>query len=81
MRRQTRANVLEGDLRLVRECRRDRPVRAHPARAYLRAFIDPIALGPAPFALAATLGIAWLAVGAQTVRAARLKPADVLRNE
>ncbi|HZF30338.1 MAG TPA: ABC transporter permease [Gammaproteobacteria bacterium] len=59
------------------------PVAYFVARAYLRAFLDPIALGPAPFALAlgVTLGVAWLAVGAQTVRAARLKPADVLRNE
>jgi putative ABC transport system permease protein len=59
------------------------PLAYLAARAYLRAFLDPIALGPAPFllALAATLGIAWLAVGAQTVRAARLKPADVLHHE
>jgi putative ABC transport system permease protein len=59
------------------------PVAYLAARSYLQAFIDPIALGPAPFllALGATLGVAWLAVGAQTLRAARLKPADVLRNE
>jgi putative ABC transport system permease protein len=59
------------------------PLAYLAARAYLRAFIDPIALGPAPFllALAATLGIAWLAVGAQTVRAARLNPADVLHHD
>jgi putative ABC transport system permease protein len=59
------------------------PLAYLAARAYLRAFIDPAALGPGPFvlALAATLGVAWLAVGTQTVRAARLKPADVLRNE
>lgn len=59
------------------------PIACFAARAYLRAFLDPVALGPAPFALAlcVTLGVAWLAVGAQTVRAARLKPADVLRSE
>jgi putative ABC transport system permease protein len=59
------------------------PLAYLAARTYLRAFIDPIALGPGPFllALAATLSIAWLAVGAQTVRAARLKPADVLHRE
>jgi putative ABC transport system permease protein len=59
------------------------PLAYLTARAYLRAFIDPIALGPAPFVLAlvVTVGIAWLAVGAQSVRAARLKPADVLRSE
>jgi putative ABC transport system permease protein len=59
------------------------PVAYLAARAYLRAFLDPVALGPAPFllALVVTLAVAWLAVGAQTVRAARLKPADVLRSE
>jgi putative ABC transport system permease protein len=59
------------------------PVAYLAARAYLRAFLDPIALGPGPFllALGGTLALAWLAVGAQTLRAARLKPADVLRSE
>jgi putative ABC transport system permease protein len=59
------------------------PVAYFAARAYLRAFLDPISLSPLPFvlALAVTLAIAWLAVGMQTVQAARLRPADVLRNE
>jgi putative ABC transport system permease protein len=59
------------------------PIAYFAARAYLRAFLDPISLSPLPFLLAliVTLAIAWLAVGAQTVQAARLKPADVLRNE
>ena len=53
------------------------------ARAYLDTFRDPIALGPLPFAasLAIVCAIAWVAVGTQTLRAARTRPADVLRSE
>lgn|GEM_PF-3012476 len=59
------------------------PVAFVAARAYLRAFIDPIELTVAPFvgSLAATLLIAWIAVGGHTLRAARTSPAKVLRNE
>ena len=59
------------------------PIAYIAARAYLGTFIDPIALTPAPFvgSLAFTLLIAWLAVGGQTLRAARTSPAKVLRQE
>ncbi len=59
------------------------PIAYYAARAYLGAFLDPIALTPAPFAfaLAATVGVAWLAIGAQTLRAARTVPSRVLRDE
>lgn len=59
------------------------PLAYFAARAYLAAFLDPIALDAWPFvlALAATLGIAVLAMAAQVLRAARLKPADVLRED
>jgi putative ABC transport system permease protein len=59
------------------------PIGYYAARAYLGAFLDPIALTPAPFALAlaATVAIALLAVGTQTLRAARTVPSRVLRDE
>ena len=59
------------------------PIAYYAARAYLGAFLDPIALTPAPFAfaLAATVAIAWLAVGTQTLHAARTPPSRVLRDE
>jgi len=59
------------------------PLAYLAARAYLRSFIDPIALTPVPFVvcLVLTLAIAWSAVGGQTLRAARRKPAAVLRAE
>ena len=59
------------------------PVAYIAARAYLGAFIDPMVLTPAPFvgSLAATLLIAWIAIGGQTLRAARASPARVLRQE
>jgi putative ABC transport system permease protein len=59
------------------------PLAYLAARTYLRSFIDPIALTPAPFVvcLVLTLAIAWSAVGGQTLRAARRKPAAVLRAE
>ena len=53
------------------------------ARMYLKQFQDPIPITPMPFvaSLVVAVGIAWLAVASQTWRAARLKPADVLRHE
>ena len=53
------------------------------ARKYLDFFIEPIALTPLPFLLAllVTVGIACAAVAGQTLRAARIRPADVLRSE
>lgn len=59
------------------------PVAYFAARAYLNVFIDPMALTPLPFVLCllVTVLIAWLAVGGQTLRAASMKPADVLRHE
>jgi putative ABC transport system permease protein len=59
------------------------PLAYLAAQAYLALFVNRIALTPVPFliALAATLGIAWLAVGIHAWRAATLRPADVLRYE
>lgn len=53
------------------------------ARQYLDTFVAPISLTPWPFmlCLAATIALAWLAVAAQSVTAARARPADVLRHE
>jgi len=53
------------------------------SRQYLDFFIEPIPLTPLPFllALAATVATACLAVVGQTVRAARTRPAEVLRYE
>jgi len=52
-------------------------------RVYLKQFLNPIAITPWPFvaSLLLTLAIAWLAVGAQTLRVARRAPAEVLRHE
>lgn len=52
-------------------------------RRYLDGFLSPIELDVAPFAacLLAMLLIAWVTVGAQTLRAARTTPAQVLRHE
>jgi putative ABC transport system permease protein len=52
-------------------------------RRYLDGFLSPVELDVAPFAacLLAMLLIASVAVGAQTLRAARATPAQVLRNE
>jgi len=49
-------------------------------RTYLKQFLTPISITPWPFvaSLFLTLAIAWLAVGAQTLRVARLAPAEVL---
>jgi putative ABC transport system permease protein len=59
------------------------PLAYFAARAYLSRFVSPIELSPAPFALCLLfiLSIAWLAVGGQTWRAARRRPASVLRTE
>jgi putative ABC transport system permease protein len=59
------------------------PLAYIAARQYLDQFQAPIPLTPLPFALslAITLLIAWLAVGTQTLHAARARPADVLRYE
>lgn len=50
---------------------------------YLEQFLNPIALTPLPFvgSLLVTLAIAWLAVGGQTLRAARSRPAAVLHRK
>jgi putative ABC transport system permease protein len=52
-------------------------------RTYLKQFLTPISITPWPFvaSLFLTLAIAWLAVCAQTLRVARLAPAEVLRHE
>jgi putative ABC transport system permease protein len=59
------------------------PLAYFAARAYLDVFIDPIELSAMPFmgSLVATLVVAGFAVGHQTLRAARLPPATVLRHE
>ena len=59
------------------------PLAYLAVEAYLSIFIHRIALSPAPFALslAVTVLIAWVAVGGQAMRAARVKPAQVLRYE
>ncbi len=51
------------------------------AQQYLSVFMHRIALTPVPFALSLVLalGVAWIAVGGQAVRAARANPARVLR--
>ena len=59
------------------------PAGYFAARAYLNQFSESIELTPWPFlgSLALTLAIAWLAVGGQTLRAARTTPGEVLRSE
>lgn len=59
------------------------PLAYLAARAYLSVFIDPIELSILPFigSLAVTLLVAGLAVVRQTLGAAHLKPATVLRHE
>ena len=59
------------------------PLAYLAANAYLNVFIHRIALSAAPFAasLAITVLIAWAAVGTQAFRAARVRPAAVLRYE
>jgi putative ABC transport system permease protein len=50
------------------------------ARAYLSLFLTRTGISPLPFvlSLAATVLIAWIAVGGQALRAARVEPARVL---
>ncbi len=52
-------------------------------QAYLSVFVHRIAITPLPFiaSFLIALIIAWAAVGGQTIRAARLRPATVLRYE
>ncbi|MET0984783.1 MAG: FtsX-like permease family protein [Steroidobacteraceae bacterium] len=59
------------------------PVAFVAAQVYLSLFSNRIALTPVPFvlSLAITLLIAWIAVGVQAWRAARVLPARVLRYE
>jgi putative ABC transport system permease protein len=59
------------------------PIGFLAAKVYLNVFIHRIPLTPTPFflSLAITLIIAWVAVGALAVKAARAKPATVLRYE
>ncbi len=51
------------------------------AETYLSAFAHRVTLTPAPFALsmAITLAIAWAAVAGEVLKAAAVRPADVLR--
>ncbi len=53
------------------------------AQQYLSVFMHRIPLTPAPFALSLVLAlaVAWIAVGGQAMRAARVSPANVLRAE
>lgn len=57
------------------------PIGYLAAQAYLSSFMRRVDLTFAPFILsfAITLAIAWIVVGAQTIRAANLRPAEVLR--
>jgi putative ABC transport system permease protein len=59
------------------------PVAFIAMRLYLDRFVSPIEPRAFPFiaSLLVMLSIAWLAVGGQTVRAARTTPARVLRSE
>ena len=59
------------------------PAAFFAVQVYLDRFVVRASLTPVPFlvGLAVTLGIAWLSVGAQALRAARLKPSQVLRYE
>lgn len=59
------------------------PLAFMAARAYLDTFRNPVSLGALPFILSLliTCAIALLAIGLQTLRAARTRPADVLRYE
>jgi putative ABC transport system permease protein len=53
------------------------------ARVYLGAFLEPIALTPAPFllGLGCALALAGAVVLGRTLRVARSNPAEVLRHE
>jgi putative ABC transport system permease protein len=57
------------------------PLGYFAAQAYLAGFADRIALTPAPFALSTTitLAIAWAAIVCEVLKAAAVRPAEVLR--
>ena len=59
------------------------PIAFAAMQVYLNVFVQRIELSPAPFlmSLGFTLLIAWIAVAGQSLRAARMKPARVLRYE
>jgi putative ABC transport system permease protein len=59
------------------------PLAYFAAQQYLSVFLHRVALTPVPFALSLVLalGVAWIAVGGQALRAARVNPANVLRIE
>ena len=59
------------------------PLAFMVAHSYLSLFVTRTPLTVLPFivSLVVTVGIAWLSVGAHTIRAARLKPAIVLKYE
>ena len=53
------------------------------AEAYLDVFIRRVPVSALPFlgSLLLSLGLAWLVVGGQALRAARVRPGEVLRTE
>jgi putative ABC transport system permease protein len=59
------------------------PLAYFAAQQYLSVFMHRVPLTPLPFVLSLilALAIAWLAVGGQAMRAARVNPANVLRAE
>lgn len=59
------------------------PIAFFAARGYLSGFMQRTDLSPWPWilALVITLGIAWISVGGQAWRAARVNPAEVLKDE
>jgi putative ABC transport system permease protein len=59
------------------------PLAYFAAQAYLSIFIQRVQLTPLPFVLSLALVLiaAWAAVGSQALRAAHIKPAQVLRSE
>jgi putative ABC transport system permease protein len=59
------------------------PVAGLFAGRYLQTFVDPISLTLTPFVLSllATLVVAAIAVGSHAVKAAHVRPAEVLRHE
>jgi putative ABC transport system permease protein len=58
------------------------PLAYVAAQAYLSGFAYKVPLTPAPFLLsmAVTLAIAWAAVIGEVLKAARVRPAEVLRH-
>ncbi len=59
------------------------PIAYYAARVYLHNFMQRMDITPIPWILGLvfTLLIAWLAVGGQAFKAARVKPAEVLKSE